>query len=535
MQPVAVPSLPHPGNIMVVDDNPANLKLLAHMLRRQGHEVHSFPLGTLALAEAARNPPDLILLDIEMPEMNGYEVSERLKTTAGGSGIPVIFLSALSEMQDQDKVEAFRSGAADYISKPFQLEEVLARVETHLHLHDLQRALKAQNENLERANAQLEDSNRLLKQAQMHLMQSEKMASLGQLVAGIAHEINNPLTFVLTHLFTVENLLARVVSELGTEASETACGMLETMSGAARQKGLRLSRHIEEGTPVRVVGDPRRLQQILLNLIGNAVKFTASGEVAVRVERDPDAGEPGALRFSVCDTGIGIPAEKIETIFDNFTQADSSTTREYGGTGLGLAISKKLVVLMAGRIWAESRVGQGTTMYFTAAFGISTGPQPAEIPVPKPPRTGGQELSERRILVAEDSEDNLFLLSCYLKRSAVDLDVAENGKVAVEKFQAAKYDLVLMDVQMPVMDGYTATQAIRAWEAHIHAKPTPILALSANACATDIEKSAAAGCTAHLSKPIAKETLLQAIEVHLGAPLAAREGLDPAFPTASRI
>src|SRR5580658_2091617 len=297
---------------------------------------------------------------------------------------------------------------------------------------------------------------------------------------------------------------------------------LETMKGAAQRKGLRLSHLIAGGIPVRVVGDPGRLQQILLNLIGNAIKFTASGEVAVRLEADPEAPDPGGLRFSVSDTGIGISPEKIEMIFDNFTQADSSTTREYGGTGLGLAISKKLVGLMGGRIWAESRVGQRTTMYFTAAFGVPTAAQPAETPRNEHPRNGVQKFPARRILVVEDCEDNLFLLKCYLKRTAVDLDVAENGEIAVEKFQAAKYDLVLMDVQMPVMDGYAATQAMRDWEVRGHAKPTPILALSANARAADIEKSAAAGCTAHLSKPIAKDTLLQAIEMYLGAPLAAR-------------
>ncbi len=140
-------SLSNHGNIMIVDDNPANLKLLEGMLRQEGHEVRSFPLGRLALAAAAQNPPDLILLDINMPEMNGYEVCARLKSTEELSGIPVIFLSALNETQD--KVKAFRSGAVDYISKPFQFEEVHARVETHLKLHDLQRAVQAQNEDLE--------------------------------------------------------------------------------------------------------------------------------------------------------------------------------------------------------------------------------------------------------------------------------------------------------------------------------------------------------------------------------------------------
>jgi len=300
---------------------------------------------------------------------------------------------------------------------------------------------------------------------------------------------------------------------------------LETMQVAARKKGLQLSHHIKEGVPPRVVGDPSRLQQILLNLIGNAIKFTASGEISVLIEADPNARDPGGLRFSVSDTGIGVPADKIEMIFENFTQADSSTTRQYGGTGLGLAICKKLVLLMGGRIWAESHVGQGTTMFFTAAFGISTEAQPAETTVNGRPHADGHEVSARRILLAEDCEDNSFLLTCYLKGTAVDLDLAENGQIAVEKFQAGKYDLVLMDVQMPIMDGYTATQAIREWEGRSQAKPTPILALSANARATDIQKSAAAGCTAHLSKPIAKNTLLEAIEMHLRAPLTSRADL----------
>src|SRR5580658_5122696 len=157
-------SLQHSGNVMIVDDNPANLKLLEDMLRRQGYEVWSFPRGRLALAAADEEPPDLILLDIDMPEMNGFEVCQRLKSNTALSGIPVIFLSALNETQD--KVKALQSGGVDYISKPFQFEEVHARVETHLKLHELQRGLKLQNERLEQAVAartrELTEANRRL-------------------------------------------------------------------------------------------------------------------------------------------------------------------------------------------------------------------------------------------------------------------------------------------------------------------------------------------------------------------------------------
>src|SRR5580704_3952195 len=178
------------SDIMVVDDNPANLKLLEDMLLQRGYEVRSFPLGRLALAAAKRNPPDLILLDINMPEMNGYEVCERLKSTAEISGIPVIFLSALNETQD--KVKAFQSGAVDYISKPFQFEEVQARVETHLQLHELQRALKAQNERLEEAVAartrELADANERLT-----ILDNSKSEFLNL----ISHEFRTPLNGLL--------------------------------------------------------------------------------------------------------------------------------------------------------------------------------------------------------------------------------------------------------------------------------------------------------------------------------------------------
>ncbi len=175
---------------MIVDDNPANLKLLEDMLLQQGHEVRSFPLGRLALAAAMKNPPDLILLDINMPEMNGYEVCERLKSTEELSDIPVIFLSALNETQD--KVKAFRSGAVDYISKPFQFEEVHARVETHLKLHDLQRALKLQNERLEEAVAA---RTRELAEANKRLTILDR--SKNEFLNLISHEFRTPLNGLL--------------------------------------------------------------------------------------------------------------------------------------------------------------------------------------------------------------------------------------------------------------------------------------------------------------------------------------------------
>jgi len=319
------------------------------------------------------------------------------------------------------------------------------------------------------------------------------------------------------------------------------------LSFRAQEKGLEMKHRLHGDVPLSLRGDPVRLRQILVNLIGNAVKFTETGGVTVEVARfgeDASDLEPGrvCLRFAVMDTGIGIPTDKIGAIFDNFTQADSSVTRRYGGTGLGLSISRRLVNLMGGRIWVESEPGRGSSFYFTALLDIApeadTGSSPGAAATPvgvpgaatapealTPAGTGAvvhsavaagageEEIPALRILLAEDSEDNRLLIKTYLKQTPHCLEMAENGEIAVEKFQQGEYDLVLMDMNMPVMDGYTATRTIRQWEAREGKPATPIIALTAFALKEDEQKSLAAGCDAHLTKPIKKKTLLEALTV----------------------
>src|SRR4030095_9648965 len=247
-------------------------------------------------------------------------------------------------------------------------------------------------------------------------------------------------------------------------------------------------------------------------LLGNAIKFTESGEVALRVTPDADSTVPGTLRFTISDTGIGIPGEKLGAVFERFTQADSSTTRRYGGSGLGLTISKRLVELMGGCIKVESSVGKGSVFSFTVPLEVWTGAtRRAAVPVGAGPEL---PLPALHILLVEDSPDNRTITVAYLQGTPYQVEIAENGAVAYEKFTAGRYDLVLMDRQMPVMDGLTATRAIRAWEQSNHRPPTPIIALTAAALRGDQEKCVAAGCTAYLTKPIKQEVLLQAIKEH---------------------
>ncbi len=277
----------------------------------------------------------------------------------------------------------------------------------------------------------------------------------------------------------------------------------------AHEKGLTLVCDIAPSVSNDLVGDPTRLRQVLLNLLGNAIKFTEAGGVSLKVEPDLDSSCRPPCGSRSGDTGIGIPGDKLVRVFERFTQADSSTTRRFGGSGLGLTISKRLVELMGGRIWVESEVDKGSLFAFAVPFEVwAAGNRPAAAPVGAGPAAN---LPPLRILMAEDSPDNCTIALAYLEDTPYRVDVAENGAIACSMFTQGHYDLVLMDRQMPVMDGLTATRTIRAWEKARDRRPTPIIALTASALKGDRETCLAAGCTAYLTKPIKQDVLLQAI------------------------
>ena len=302
--------------------------------------------------------------------------------------------------------------------------------------------------------------------------------------------------------------------------------VIEMVAPRAEEKGLTLRCEIAPGVSNDLVGDPTRLRQVLLNLLGNAIKFTETGTIALMVEPEKCGTVPTALRFTVTDTGIGIAGDKLGRIFERFTQADSSTTRRFGGSGLGLTISRRLVELMGGRIWVSSAIDQGSVFAFAVPFEISTAAnRPVSTPIGADSDT---PLRPLHILMVEDSPDNCTIALAYLADTPYQIDVAENGLIACEMFKASQYDLVLMDRQMPVMDGLTATRTLRAWETANGRSPTPIIALTASALKGDRETCLAAGCTAYLTKPIKQDVLLKAIRVYSrAAPQPPRTGNDP--------
>jgi two-component system sensor histidine kinase/response regulator len=274
--------------------------------------------------------------------------------------------------------------------------------------------------------------------------------------------------------------------------------------GTTAIEGVRLTARIEPDLPPSVWGDETRLRQVLTNLAGNAVKFTPEGEVAISVRRHVVArdGVPELL-FEVADTGIGIAPEAQETIFESFAQADGSTTRRYGGTGLGLAIARQLITLMGGSIGVRSALGHGSTFWFTVpllpAGGESADTIPSAADAPLPAAAGGRA-GRRRVLVAEDNPVNQLVTRRLLEQRGFDVDIAADGREAVEMHARASYELIFMDCQMPELDGYDATRAIRAREGA--ERRTPIIALTASTMTSDSQRCFEAGMDRFAAKPI---------------------------------
>jgi PAS domain S-box-containing protein len=305
--------------------------------------------------------------------------------------------------------------------------------------------------------------------------------------------------------------------------------IMKSMSVRALEKRLELTQRVPDDVPDDLVGDPFRLRQVLVNLVGNAVKFTHEGRVGVSVQTQLQTARDVRLQFVVADTGIGIPPQDQERIFAPFTQADASTTRSYGGSGLGLAISADLVKLMGGTIWLESRPGHGSTFYFTvglkrAAAGAVAG---AEVRFDAAHELlASPSARQLRILVAEDVPPNQKLVAAILRKRGHMVTLANDGHEAVEAAAHDHFDVILLDVQMPVVDGFQAAAAIRAMASE--GRRPPLVAMTAYAMKDDVKRCITAGFDDYLGKPFKAEELIQTVERLADQPAAA--GMLPATP-----
>ncbi|WP_052444208.1 response regulator [Flammeovirga sp. OC4] len=298
------------------------------------------------------------------------------------------------------------------------------------------------------------------------------------------------------------------------DVKEVTSSIIDAFSIQTNQKGLNTILDISKKVPEKIVGDPVRLKQVLINLYSNAVKFTFDGSIIISVRNKFENDKKVTLQFSVKDTGIGIEKDKIDHIFNSFTQASNETTRKFGGTGLGLSISKQLVELQGGQMYIESTVDLGSTFYFEITFKkyTATVKEVANAAsLQKNTTKIKEEPSSKKILLVEDNEVNQMLVLRLLKKWGYVSDLAENGKIALEKLSETDYDLILMDVHMPEMDGYSATKEIRS-SFPAAKRDIPIIAMTASALKGEFERCKKAGMNDYISKPFKKDNLLQKVQ-----------------------
>ena len=358
-----------PGDVLVVDDSPENLNLLAGMLRQDGHKVRAFLSGPMAIEKAKVAPPDLILLDVEMPDMNGYEVCQEFKRHEVLHHVPVLFISALSDTAD--KLRGFTAGGVDYIAKPFEAAEVRARVEAHLTIHRLRQDLTRQNDELRRLES-LRDS---LTHMIVHDLRSPLtsiLGYLGLLEAGTDLPTDKVRMYAKEAEHGVSAMLGIINSLLDVNALEAGQMKLHTDTHDLRDvaahalkplEGLTVGRDVSlqlPDHPVPARCDAQVMERVIMNLLGNALKFTPkNGSIVVAVSRGDRHG-----RLEIRDTGRGIPPEYLERVFDKFQQVEARRERKMYSTGLGLTFCKLAVEAHGGRIGVDSTVGVGSTFWF---------------------------------------------------------------------------------------------------------------------------------------------------------------------------
>ena len=521
--------------ILIVDDVKDNLLALNAILERDDVKVFQALSGTLALEMMLEHDFCLAVLDVRMPGMSGFQLAEFMRGSKKTKNVPIIFVTATAKEQNFS-FKGYESGAVDFLLKPLDTQAVRSKANVFIELFKQKIDLKDQLETIAGLIESLTKSKDAAEKANI---------SKSQFLANMSHEIRTPIGAILGFadllknpnntaeenqnyivivdrnsqqlLRLIDDILDLTKAEAGWMAIdpiEFSLGDLLTeftsiMTFKAEEKGIAFRLTTETHIPDFVKTDNGRLRQILNNIVGNALKFTSKGGVELKV-----AFENPTLRFTVVDTGLGISTEQECRLFKPFGQADSSTTRKFGGTGLGLVLSRRISEALGGKLdLVSSKKNVGSSFMFEIncpllpnAKLVGKDALKTMINEAVGYRKDGSVLKGLKVLVVEDSPDNQILIHMYLEKEGADVTMVSDGAQAVKKALTDEFDVVLMDIQMPVLDGHEATKILRTAKFM-----KPIVALTAHAFKEEQEKCSASGFTDFLTKPIKRTVLIDVL------------------------
>jgi signal transduction histidine kinase len=508
--------------VLIVDNYDRGISEIETLLSGSNIRLFEARSGKEAIELANRFEFALVLIGVDPDGQEGFKTAEIIRGGKKHEHLSILYITD-NCCENYYGKEFTDAGAVDFIARPFIPGILKGKVESMINQYTQRKQLESELERRKVIEKELKESK---------LLEEGAVTAKKQFLSTISHEIRTPLNAIINTInllisdkprkdqsedmdvlkFSAENLLQLIneildyskidankieFEEIEFNIRKVIAGIKQSLQYGMVKNGVNLEFNIEENIPTFLVGDSVRLAQIFFNLIGNALKFTEKGKVTFTASIYRDLDDNLDLKFLISDTGIGIPEDKQQHIFEPFTQASASTTREYGGTGLGLAITKMLVEKQEGSIEVKSKPDEGST--FTVYLKFRKGgknkldekpAEPAEI----------HSLEGMNVLVVEDNQINQKIVSRLLTKWNAVTDTAENGKIAVQKVRKNHYQLVLMDLHMPEMSGYEATQKIRSMKGNYY-KNLPILAVTASAFAEDRKKICASGMNGYIIKP----------------------------------